>query len=559
MNVRIAITAFLTIMILTLEATAISGTHAASGDIGWRIDLYAPRYPHNGMGPNMPSDAFAPDENIQIFAKLTYNGFPIPRYLISFEISGPPNPAQNVTQLYTGQTNDSGITQTPMFRETIFGKWTALATAQVDNDNSINDSLTFEFGWIVQTTSLTIMNRALTNQTVFPRGSEMVVEVNLLNTAMDNRNTTLSLEMYDSLGFNINSARTGISVPANETPTAYQFFLEIPENATNGLASIYVNAYKTMFDLGGIAYCPQLSSSFLIMHRNVAVLQVTPSTLLAFKNESISINVKVRNDGDISESFNVTIYRNDTVIATMAVTNLEPSTERMLTVVWNTAQTEEGQYVIAAVASSVPEGDDPSDNTAISDIIRILQRVHDIEVTDVSPLSYSVYAGQILEINVTIRNKGTQTESTRVFLYYDNVTAGSWNFDQIQAESQKSMALSWDTSNVPEGNYTISAFAVPVEGENSIEDNTRVGGRVRIIASQIRGYFSFNWIDWILLSLFLLMIVLLVMTLFYRRRKAREQKSTSSFDSGWTAWYYGYQLRRESQRSKGHLGNNGER
>jgi hypothetical protein len=377
----------------------------------------------------------------------------------------------------------------------------------------------------------------------------MIIEVNLMNIAMSDEDTILFLGIFDSLGFNINSAKTNILVPANETLALHKFMLQIPENATNGIANIYVNAYKTTSDSWGVPYCPQLSGSFLIMHRNVAILQVAPSSLLIYKDENVSIEVKVRNDGDIAESFNVTIYRNETEIATVSVTNLPPSSESVLTAIWNTGHTEEGRYVIKANASSVPEGDDLSDNTITDGTVEVIQRRHDIEVANVAPLSYAVYIGQVLDVNVTIRNKGTQTESTTIYLYYDSEVAGIWNISGIQAEDQQSRILRWDTTNVPEGNYTISAFAVPIEGEENIADNTLVDGRVRIIASSVFGYFAFTWFDWILLLLFLLMLVLLMIVLHRGRKRQREKSAADSFDSGWTAWYYGHTLT-ESRSSK---------
>ncbi len=549
MIARMRTIAVLIVLVLAVQGVAINNLRSVQGETGWRIDAFTLKDPHNAKGANLPSDAFSPDEDIQIFAKLSYNEFPISHYLISFEISGPPNAVQNVTHLYTGQTNDSGMTQTPTFRETLFGEWTVLAIAQVGNGVTVNDSLAFRFDWIIRTTSLTTTDESFNNQTVFARGSNVMIEVTLLNIAMNDRNTTLSLEILDSLGLNINSAKTVVSVPANGTLTPYHFLLRIPENATNGVANIYVNAYKVAFDSGGIPYCPQISKSLLVMYRNIAIVQVNTSSSLVYKNESVSIDVKVRNDGDSAESFSVTVYRNETTIATMSVMNLPPSYESTLTAIWNTDQTEEGRYVIMANVTSILEGDDLSDNAATDGVVEVTQRIHDMEVTDVSPLSYAVYSGQLLEVNVVVKNKGTQAESTTIYLYYDDNVACTQSVSGIQAGNQQSAILRWDTTNVPEGNYTIRAFAAPVEGEGNIEDNTKIDGRVRIIASSVSGYFTFNWFDWFLLLLLLTMIILLLVMLYRQRQKGgREKNAKNSFDSGWAAWYYGYALQEKRPR-----------
>jgi hypothetical protein len=49
-----------------------------------------------------------------------------------------------------------------------------------------------------------------------------------------------------------------------------------------------------------------------------------------------------------------------------------------------------------------------------------------------------------------------------------------------------------------------------------------------------------EWFPWLLLAL-LMSIIFLLIVLFYRRKRTKEAEE--SFYTGWTAWYYGYDLR----------------
>jgi len=61
-----------------------------------------------------------------------------------------------------------------------------------------------------------------------------------------------------------------------------------------------------------------------------------------------------------------------------------------------------------------------------------------------------------------------------------------------------------------------------------------------VFSSAVKGWFIPEWFYWILLLLFLILVVILI--LLHRRRKRKKLKE--AFYSGWTAWYYCYDLRK---------------
>ena len=70
---------------------------AFSNDTGGKIDLFTQKEPYSGKGPNMPSDAFGPGEEVQIYALATYNEYPVQSLLVAFQILGPQNPVENIS------------------------------------------------------------------------------------------------------------------------------------------------------------------------------------------------------------------------------------------------------------------------------------------------------------------------------------------------------------------------------------------------------------------------------------------------------------------------------
>jgi uncharacterized membrane protein len=60
------------------------------------------------------------------------------------------------------------------------------------------------------------------------------------------------------------------------------------------------------------------------------------------------------------------------------------------------------------------------------------------------------------------------------------------------------------------------------------------------------GWFVPEWFFWPFLPLLILLILLLIIVFFYSKR--RRNKTEAAFYSGWTAWYYGYDLRNRSMK-----------
>ena len=158
---------------------------------------------------------------------------------------------------------------------------------------------------------------------------------------------------------------------------------------------------------------------------DVAVLSVDISSYNVVIGDTVKVSVTVRNEGDSSETFNLTIYINSSPINHTLVENLKPDEERLVVFCWNTSFLTEGNYTLAAKVDALPEEDDITDNFCYGGTIEVRTptnfsspTIHDIKISYVNMSKRVVYLGEKLDLIVQIKNVGTETESfsVKVFL-----------------------------------------------------------------------------------------------------------------------------------------------
>ena len=108
---------------------------------------------------------------------------------------------------------------------------------------------------------------------------------------------------------------------------------------------------------------------------------------------------------------------------------------------------------------------------------------HDIEVTNLLPSKTVVGQGYSVYINVTVENQGDYTETFNVTVYYNETAITLPNGKNhttttLTSGNSTTITLTWNTTGVAKGNYTIKAIADTVPGETDTDDNTKVDGWV---------------------------------------------------------------------------------
>jgi len=88
---------------------------------------------------------------------------------------------------------------------------------------------------------------------------------------------------------------------------------------------------------------------------DVAIVSVTPSTTFVYAGQTVNITVVAGNEGDLTETFNVSAYYDDNPIETKTIKDLPSGENETLVFTWNTLHVQPCiNYTIKADADVVP-------------------------------------------------------------------------------------------------------------------------------------------------------------------------------------------------------------
>jgi len=92
---------------------------------------------------------------------------------------------------------------------------------------------------------------------------------------------------------------------------------------------------------------------------------------------TMRINVTVKNEGDFTESFTLTVNATNSttsiVVGTQAVNNLLVGETRILTFIWDTTSAAYGDHTISAYATPIPQGESNTANNLFTDgVVRVV-------------------------------------------------------------------------------------------------------------------------------------------------------------------------------------------
>ena len=156
-----------------------------------------------------------------------------------------------------------------------------------------------------------------------------------------------------------------------------------------------------------------------------AVTAVIPNKNIVGRGYTLSIYVTVENQGDITETFEVYVYANTTIIQTKTIT-LTSTSSTSLTFTWNTTGFVKGNYTIKAEVSFY--GDiDIADNTFTDDVVTVTipgdsDGDYDVDSADLfrlAPAYLSIIGGPCYNPNCDFDNDG-DIDSSDLFILAPN-------------------------------------------------------------------------------------------------------------------------------------------
>jgi hypothetical protein len=126
---------------------------------------------------------------------------------------------------------------------------------------------------------------------------------------------------------------------------------------------------------------------------------------------------------------------------------------------------------------------DPQGNPIAHDVSNgfFAALIHDVAITNIIASPTWAYPGWPVNVTVSVKNNGNVNETFGVMAFYDNNTIGMITVANLLPNETRNILFTWDTTGVPEGNYTISAYAPPVPYETHLSDNTLIDGTVWIM------------------------------------------------------------------------------
>jgi hypothetical protein len=208
------------------------------------------------------------------------------------------------------------------------------------------------------------------------------------------------------------------------------------------------------------------------------------------------VNVTAQNRGQPTETFDVTLSADDTVIGTQTVLNLPGGGNQILNFAWDTTPLQIGQYTLTATATAIIGEIDYNDNTLS---VSVYVGTIDIAIIGVNTKT-SIPAGfNGTKVEVTVQNSGQATETFNVSLSVnsqsvDNQTA------TLDPGTSGTVTLLWNTTTLGYGNYTVQAFIPPLPFQmDTTNDNFTTTAAVTI-PGDLNGDFKVSLQDLVILA-----------------------------------------------------------
>jgi hypothetical protein len=251
----------------------VDGSYELAGYvIGRVIDVYT-QYPdpYGGQGPQAPSDMFWPQKQVDLYANVTYNEWPVQQKAVAFEVK---NNFGTIMTILTGVTNENGTAHVS-FRmdwpctdpEQYFGVWTVTATVDIACI-VVNDTLQFHYDYLVHFYKIT------TTKTDYAHCENVNFNVTFGTYAMQHYLVYFSGTIHDELNYPVITGTVTFNTTigwgklqwCQRWNSSKVFSIHVDKSVVAGEATIHVSAlYPNLPNAGGYALCPEITKTINIL------------------------------------------------------------------------------------------------------------------------------------------------------------------------------------------------------------------------------------------------------------------------------------------------------
>jgi len=223
------------------------------------IDVYTQQPdPYSGKGLNQPSDAFAPQQRVILYAEVMYNYDPVEGKDVTFVVN---DTIGHSFLVRSNSTDQYGITTIDFLipSNAVFGTWFVLSTVTVSQSKA-NDTLTFQVGWLIELLEIETADQFGNPKEYFAKNEYVYFNVVIKNIAFTKKSTNLTISITDETTQSIAAASLGLEVVSGTHKFTLIFCVEIPRWSCVGGATAYANAFKLSLD----PYCPEIFTAFYL-------------------------------------------------------------------------------------------------------------------------------------------------------------------------------------------------------------------------------------------------------------------------------------------------------
>lgn len=211
---------------------------------------------------------------------------------------------------------------------------------------------------------------------------------------------------------------------------------------------------------------------FLDFIHDTAVINVTLSTTLITHGETVEVNATVANQGDFTETFNVTFYVNSTALKTETIENLTSGAIEIITFLWNTTSFQRGKYVVSVYNTPVDGESNIINNNFTYGIVVI--GVHDIAIQDISFSKTAPIINETVIIYVTLQNKGDFNETFTLYLNYTLMIDPPIGNQVVTLLPRETLIVNFTWAPNATGNYKIETYTSEIPGDICPNDNSLI-------------------------------------------------------------------------------------
>jgi parallel beta-helix repeat protein len=186
---------------------------------------------------------------------------------------------------------------------------------------------------------------------------------------------------------------------------------------------------------------------------DVAIIGLTVQPASVRMGGTVAITVAYSNRGTVAESFDITVFYDQTIIGVRPVTNMPASAQGTMIVTWNTGGVPDGSYVIRAVASSVPDEANTGNNEFLLAGFTVLPNQAPVAIFTYSPES------PLLGSTVTFTSASTDDGT---------ITSYQWNFGDGAIATGPSASHVYASPNA----YTVTLTVTDEHGATSSASKT---------------------------------------------------------------------------------------